>query len=70
MRDGHQAYAETGPAGQSPDPEFFYQNSGKQRKSSERTANAPLFSRSPNGWESRISAENEMSLADNLPPKQ
>jgi hypothetical protein len=39
-------------------------------ENSERTANASLFSRSPNGWESRISAENEMSLADNLPPEQ
>ena len=39
-------------------------------KNSERTANASLFSRSANGWEARISAEDEMSLADNLPQEQ
>jgi hypothetical protein len=45
MWDGDQAYAETGPAGQSPDPEFFNQNSGKQRKNSERFAVFPFAER-------------------------
>jgi hypothetical protein len=43
---------------------------GNTITNSERTASAPLFSGSLTHPRSRIPAENEMSMADNLPQKQ
>jgi hypothetical protein len=42
----------------------------KTAENSGRTAGDPLFIRSPSPRRPRISAESEMSIADNLPQKQ
>ena len=41
-----------------------------QRKQRKKQRAVPLFSQSPNRWLPRSSAENAMSLADNLVQKQ
>src|SRR6266576_1724722 len=46
------------------------QNSGKQRKTAAEQRAVSLFFTSPNHRQPRISAENEMSIADNLWAKQ
>jgi hypothetical protein len=45
---------------------LYLENSGTAQKQRP----IPLFSRSPNRWQPRISAENAMSLADNFVQKQ
>jgi hypothetical protein len=47
-----------------------YENSEEQQKNSEITAGVSLFFRRPNRRRPRLSAANEIPLADNLSPKQ
>jgi hypothetical protein len=64
-------YRETDPVGRrGGDPQWLGFFQPKQRRTANEQRKLPLFLRSPNGRRPRISANKEMSAADNLPQQQ